>query len=86
VAARAQQPERMRPIGVLMPLSADDPIAQARNAAFLQGLQQLGWTAGRNMEIDVRLAARATAAVVTPSARSGRTPQLKRDLLCDTPE
>ena len=44
LAARAQQGERMRRIGVLMPLAADDPEAQARIAAFLQGLQQLGWT------------------------------------------
>ena len=44
LAARAQQGERMRRIGVLMPAAADDPEAQARVAAFLQGLQQLGWT------------------------------------------
>ena len=44
LAARAQQPERMRRIGVLMTTAADDPEAQARLAAFQQGLQQLGWT------------------------------------------
>ena len=44
LAARAQQPERMRRIGVLMAAAADDPECQARIAAFLQGLQQLGWT------------------------------------------
>jgi putative ABC transport system substrate-binding protein len=44
VAARAQQPDRMRRVGVLMPLAADDPEAQTRVAAFAQGLQQLGWT------------------------------------------
>ena len=44
LAARAQQPERMRRIGVLMNLPSDDPEWQARLAAFLQGLQQLGWT------------------------------------------
>ena len=54
LAARAQQPERMRRIGVLMSLAADDPEAQARIAAFLQGLQQLGWTDGRNVRIDTR--------------------------------
>ena len=54
LAARAQQPERMRRIGVLAPLAADDSQAQARNAAFLQGLQQLGWTVGRNVTIDFR--------------------------------
>jgi len=55
--ARAQQPERMRRIGVLMNLAADDPESQARVAAFLQGLQQLGWTEGRNVRIDTRWAA-----------------------------
>jgi putative ABC transport system substrate-binding protein len=50
----AQQPERMRRIGVLTPFLADDPEAQARVAAFVQGLQQLGWTDGRNVRIDVR--------------------------------
>ena len=54
LAARAQQGERMRRIGVLMPLAADDPEGQARIAAFLQGLQQLGWTDGRNVRIDIR--------------------------------
>ena len=44
----------MRRIGVLMNLAADDPEGQARIAAFLQGLQQLGWTDGRNVRIDYR--------------------------------
>jgi putative ABC transport system substrate-binding protein len=56
-AARAQQPERVRRIGVLMNLAADDPESQTRNAAFLQGMQQLGWTDGRNVRIDYRWAA-----------------------------
>jgi putative tryptophan/tyrosine transport system substrate-binding protein len=55
--ARAQQPARVRRIGVLMNLAADDPQSQTRNAAFLQGLQQLGWTDGRNVQIDYRWAA-----------------------------
>src|SRR5262245_2310751 len=54
LAARAQQGERMRRIGVLVNLAADDPEASSRLAAFVQGLQQLGWTVGRNLEIDVR--------------------------------
>ena len=54
VAARAQQPERMRRIGVLTNLTENDPEGQARIAAFLQGLQQLGWTDGRNVRIDTR--------------------------------
>jgi putative ABC transport system substrate-binding protein len=54
LAARAQQPERMRRIGVLMPSAADDPEFQARITAFLQGLAQLGWLDGRNVRIDTR--------------------------------
>ena len=58
-AARAQQRERMRRIGVLMSTAADDPEGQARLAAFLQGLQQWGWTVGRNLQIDYRWSAGA---------------------------
>jgi len=54
LAARGQQGERMRRIGVLMPLAADNLVGQADYAAFLQGLQQLGWTDGRNVHIDTR--------------------------------
>jgi putative ABC transport system substrate-binding protein len=54
LAARAQQGERVRRIGVLSSLAADDPEAQARHAAFLQGLQEWGWTTGRNVQIDYR--------------------------------
>jgi putative ABC transport system substrate-binding protein len=57
LAARAQQGERMRRIGVLSGLAADDPEGQARIAAFAQGLQQLGWNDGRNVRIDIRSAA-----------------------------
>ena len=53
LAARAQQRERMRRIGVLMSMAADDPEGQARIAAFLQGLQELGWVDGRNVQIDI---------------------------------
>jgi putative ABC transport system substrate-binding protein len=54
VAAGAQQRERMRRIGVLMNIPADDPEAQLYLAAFQQGLQELGWTIGRNVRIDHR--------------------------------
>src|SRR5262249_53217229 len=54
VAAHAQQPERVRRIGVLMNLAADDPEGQAHIAAFHQGLQEWGWTLGRNARVDVR--------------------------------
>src|SRR6516162_5346803 len=54
LAARAQQGGGMRRIGVLMNLAADDPEAQRRMNAFVQALQQLGWTDGRNVRIDAR--------------------------------
>ena len=54
LAARAQQGRRMRRIGVFMPGVADDPEGQARNAAFLQRLGELGWTVGHNLRIDHR--------------------------------
>ena len=56
-AAHAQQPARMRRIGVLMGLAADDPESQARLAAFAQGLQQAGWTVGQNIRVDYRFGA-----------------------------
>ena len=52
--ARAQQPERMRRIGVLMSLASEDPEGQARLAGFVQGLQVAGWNDGRNLRIDTR--------------------------------
>jgi putative ABC transport system substrate-binding protein len=54
LAARAQQREKMRRIGMLMNLAADDPEAQRRMNAFVQGLQQLGWMDGLNVRIDAR--------------------------------
>jgi ABC-type uncharacterized transport system substrate-binding protein len=56
LAARAQQPERVRRVGVLMYLAADDAEGQARLAAFAQALGQLGWSDGRNLRIDTRWA------------------------------
>ncbi|MGC1704212.1 MAG: ABC transporter substrate-binding protein [Pseudolabrys sp.] len=52
--ARAQQGERVRRVGVLMPFTANDPEAQARNALFEQSLRELGWMAGRDLQIDYR--------------------------------
>jgi len=57
LAARAQQRERMRRVGVLLNLAADDPMGQARVAAFVQGLEAAGWSDGRNVRIDTRWAA-----------------------------
>jgi len=54
LAARAQQVERMRRIGVLMNSTADDAVSQDRLRGFVQGLQELGWTVGRNLQIDYR--------------------------------
>jgi ABC-type uncharacterized transport system substrate-binding protein len=54
LAARAQQGERMRRIGALLPYGANDAQGQARNAAFLQGLLQSGWMVGRNLQIEYR--------------------------------
>ena len=64
---RAQQSERMRRIGVLMPLAEDDQEARTLVTAFVNGLQEQGWTVGRNVSVDYRWA---------PSRRnwSSRTP------------
>ena len=56
LVARAQQSERMRHIGVLLPAAANDPEFQAQFGAFLQALALLGWTIGRNVRIDTRWA------------------------------
>jgi putative tryptophan/tyrosine transport system substrate-binding protein len=56
VLARAQQGGKMRRIGALIGYAQDDPLTIARVAAFVEGLEQLGWTRGRNVEIDFRYA------------------------------
>jgi putative ABC transport system substrate-binding protein len=56
IAARAQQPEQMRRIGVLLPAVEDDSAYQPRLGAFLQELEQSGWSVGRNLRIDIRWA------------------------------
>ena len=63
LAARAQQGERMRRIGVLLPAAADDAEFQARVGAFLQALALLGWTIGRNVRIDTRWAGADAASI-----------------------
>ena len=63
LAARAQQGERMRRIGVLLPASADDARFQAFVGAFLQELQSLAWSIGRNVRIDTRWATANAAAI-----------------------
>jgi putative tryptophan/tyrosine transport system substrate-binding protein len=54
IAARAQQPERMRRVGVITALAEDDPEVKARLAAFRQELENRGWTEGRNLSIEYR--------------------------------
>jgi putative ABC transport system substrate-binding protein len=56
LAARAQQPERMRRLGILMAMAENDPEGQQRVAAFVQGLRELGWSEGGNIHIDYRWA------------------------------
>ena len=80
LAGRAQQPDRVRRVGVLMTTAADEPDGQARGAAFLQRLQQLGWIDGRNARIDIRWAAgnsdytRNTRQNCSPSHRTSSWP------------
>jgi putative ABC transport system substrate-binding protein len=63
VAARAQQPARMRRIGVLMTFGEGDPGGQARVAAFREGLRKLGWEEGRNIRVDTRWATADVASI-----------------------
>jgi putative ABC transport system substrate-binding protein len=56
LAARAQQPDRTRRIGVLMAYDENDPVAKAWLSGFTQGLAELGWTDGRNLRMDLRWA------------------------------
>jgi putative tryptophan/tyrosine transport system substrate-binding protein len=78
IAARAQQPERMRRIGVLMPMAADDAEGQRRIAAFHQGLLQLGWTEGRNVRIDARWGARNNNGAAAYAGRPFRWKRLPK--------
>ncbi len=73
LAARAQQPDRVRRIGILAHLPSDDADAQSRNAAFLQGLQELGWAVGRNVRIVRSLPRAATS--LRPWRRVMRCPR-----------
>ncbi len=69
LAAETQQPDRVRRIGVLMNLAAGDPEGQVRLGAFVQALQQLGWTDGSNARIDIRWA-RATPTAFADTQRN----------------
>ena len=76
MTARAQQSERMRHVGVLMNLAADDPDAQARLAYFRQGLEQLGWIEGRNIQLDIQYG----------NSRPSSYPTLAKQLVATKPE
>ena len=76
LAARAQQPNRMRRIGVLVGWAENDPDIQVQLAVFRQGLERLGWTEGRNVRIDYRFAA----------ASPGQFQALAKELLALQPD
>src|SRR5262249_45327472 len=75
LVARAQQGERMRRIGVLMSTTVDDPVGGARRAAFLQGLQQLGWIEGL-----ARPGGNATGLLAFEYGLSGKWPELLKEI------
>jgi putative tryptophan/tyrosine transport system substrate-binding protein len=75
--ARAQQPDRIRRIGVLMPLAEDDPESMARLAGFRQGLEKRGWSEGRNIHIDYRFA---------PNSSADQAQVLAKELIALQPE
>jgi putative tryptophan/tyrosine transport system substrate-binding protein len=77
LAARAQQPDRIRRVGVLVGLAEDDPESQPRLAAFRQGLERLGWSEGRNIHLDVRF--------VLPTNEQ-QAQMLAKELLAVTPD
>src|SRR5262247_406046 len=68
IRAWAQKPERMRRIGMLNGLTAEDSQSQTRNAAFLQRLGELGWQVGRNLQIEYRWAGGDTRRAATYAA------------------
>jgi putative ABC transport system substrate-binding protein len=78
LAARAQQPDRLRRIGILLPAAADDPVWQARVGAFLQGLGQAGWNIGSNVTIDTRW---ATSIVVDLRRQAAELAALAPDVI-----
>jgi putative ABC transport system substrate-binding protein len=77
LAARAQQPERARRIGALMPFTAEDAEAKSIVAALQQGLQELGWTEGRNIRVEYRWGGRNVERTRTHAAELvGLSPDL----------
>src|SRR5262245_57555453 len=78
LAARAQQPERVRRIGVMIALAESDPEGQLRIAAFRRGLQDLGWSEARNIQIEIRWPGGSIDRLETSAAELAR---LKPDLI-----
>jgi len=78
LVAIAQQAGGIKRIGFLMPSTAEDPLNQAREVAFFQGLQQLGWTVGQNVRIDIR---RSAGNVETTSKYAGELIALRPDII-----
>ena len=77
LAARAQQPERMRRIGVLMNTRESDPFYRSYAAAFAQTLQRLGWREGKNLHLDLRWSAGDPERIGAYAAElAGMTPDL----------
>ena len=72
LAAGAQQSDRVRRIGVLIPYAESDPEGQARAAALQQGLEKRGWTAGRNLRIDYRWSVDTVERNTPPSPKCWR--------------
>src|SRR6478609_2145944 len=81
LAARAQQGDHIRRIGVLQGQSAEDPESKARRTAFEQALQQLGWTPGRNVRIDYRFSGGDPA---TSRKQAGELVALAPDVIVST--
>ena len=73
LAARAQQPERMRLIGVLMAYAESDAAAQAGVRAFREGLAKLGWKEGSNFKIEISMGRRQCGQVQSICPRTGRS-------------
>jgi len=78
VGGHAQNLDRIRRIAALIPLSVDDPLAQARVSALMEGLQQLGWTDGRNIRIEIRWAAANAFGARAPDRRSAYAERFRK--------
>src|ERR1700692_4174330 len=74
ICARAQQADRVRRIGVLLPYAENDPEAKSHLSAFAQTLQRLGWSEDRNIRIDTRFAARNGRSISGARERAGCAP------------